>query len=230
MALTASPRDPIMNDGARRYAHERAGSAFSSTVLERWAARTLVRPLQYLRRRLVLTLAIGALAELVLMAAMSPSALDAPKGTPGAVGVAVAVLAAIAAGGVAGAFVALVGWWALFLVVTERDVAALIALPVWVGVSFLVGLLCDALLQTHRELDRREMDRIASHELRTPIATIAGLTGVLRGRDLPPGEARLVEIIDREAAGLLEGFDGRRADEFELELDEVPPGKNERAT
>ena len=215
-----------MNDGARHYLRERAGGAFSATALEGWAARTLVRPLQYFRRRLVLTLAVGVLAELALLGATAPGALDAPTGTPGAVGVAVAVLAAIAAGGVVGAFVALAGWWTLFLVVTEREVATLIALPVWVGVAVLVGLLSDALLQTHRELDRRELDRIASHELRTPIATIAGLTGVLRARELPPGEARLVEIIDREASGLLESFDEWRADAFELE--DVPARETER--
>ena len=209
-----------MNDGARHYLRERAGGAFSATALEGWAARTLVRPLQYFRRRLVLTLAVGVLAELALLGATAPGALDAPTGTPGAVGVAVAVLAAIAAGGVVGAFVALAGWWTLFLVVTEREVATLIALPVWVGIAFLVGLLCDALLQTHHELDRHEMDRVASHELRTPIATIAGLSGVLRARELPAGEARLVEVIEREAASLLALFDDWRADEFEAE--EVP--------
>ena len=217
-----------MNDAARRYARERARGAFSATALEGWAARTLVRPLQYFRRRLVLTLAVGVLAEVAFLGATAPGALDAPTGTPGAVGVAVAVLAAIAAGGVVGAAVALAGWWTLFLVVTEREVATLIALPVWVGIAVLVGLLCDALLQTHHELDRREMDRVTSHELRTPIATIAGLAGVLRGRELPPGEARLVELIDREAAGLLESFDDWRADEFDL--DEVPSRTTESVT
>ena len=218
--------ESIVSDAARPYARQRAEGSFTVTALEYWAAQRLIRPLQFLRRRVTVTAALGVLTELVLMAAMSPSALDAPKGTPGAVGVAIAVVAAIAAGGIVGALVALAGWWALFLLVTEREPVTLIALPVFVGVAILVGLLSDALLKTRRELDRRELDRIASHELRTPIATIAGLTGVLRGRELPPGEARLVEIIDLEAPGLLESFDEWRAEEFEIE--DAPARTTER--
>ncbi|MDP8911535.1 MAG: hypothetical protein M3M94_05655 [Actinomycetota bacterium] len=142
------------------------------------------------------------------MALFSPALLGFPKGTPGALGVAIAIFAALGGGGPAGAVVALAGWISLFL--SQQAASTLIALPVWVATAYVVGILSEALLTTQHALTEREIDRIASHELRTPLATIVGLARVLRAGQLPEREERLVDTIEQEASGMLERFDRRR--------------------
>ena len=199
-----------VGSGVTGRTEQRAEMAFESAG--RRVACELVAPLQFFRRNRRVTLAVGVVLEVALMLVFSPSLVSFPKGTPGAVGVAIAVLAAIGAGGAAGALVALAGWVAFFFLVTEQAVSSLIALPVWLATAYLVGSLADALLRNERELAEQELERIASHELRTPLATIVGLARVLRSRELSPEEHGVVELIEHEATTLLENFDTRRTD------------------
>ena len=168
----------------------------------------LSRALQLSRQHRLLTAAVGVILEIGLMALFSPAVLGFPKGTPGALGVAVAVVTAMAAGAGIGVGVACLGWIALFVVQTAPS--TVIALPIWVLTAYVVGMLSDALLDTERSLGQQELDRIASHEVRTPLATIAGLARVLRESELPEREARTIETIEHEASRMLEIFDRRR--------------------
>ena len=199
-----------VGSGVTDHTEQRAERAFESAG--RRVACELIGPLQFFRRNRRVTLAGGVVLEVALMLVFSPSVVSFPKGTPGAVGVAIAVLAAIAAGAAAGAVVAVTGWVALFFFVTEQAPSSLIALPVWVATAYLVGSLADALLRNERELAEQEFERIASHELRTPLATIVGLARVLRSRELAPEEHSVVELIEHEASDLLESFDAGRTD------------------
>jgi signal transduction histidine kinase len=172
--------------------------------------RQLLETLDYLRRHRAVTLTVGLAFEVGLMAVFTPDVTPYLKGAPGAAGVGIAVLAAIAAGATTGAVVAIAGWLALYFLVASRAGSALIALPIWVLAAYFAGLLADALIESERELSRRELDRIASHEMRTPLATIAGLARVLRAHDLRPDQRALADLIEDEASAVLEGFDQRR--------------------
>jgi signal transduction histidine kinase len=165
-------------------------AAFSLDERARHALRGVLR---FLRRRPARTLALGVALELASMLILAPARVAFP-GTPGAIGVAIAVLAALAAGPWIGALVAVTGWTAFFLLVAEVDPLALLALPLWAGISFAAGLVADELIARERELARsdvrhgelRRLDEVrsrfialASHELRTPAAVIHGVAATL---------------------------------------------------
>jgi signal transduction histidine kinase len=150
-----------------------------------------------LRNRLWLTLALAVALEFAAMAPFSAWLVRYPQGTPGAVGVAIAVLAAIAAGPLVGLAVAGCGWLAFFMLVAEGDAVALIALPVWLLTAVAVGLVTRALIQSERErfvgeLERRELNELAqlkgrfaalaAHELRTPATAVYGIVRTLDAR------------------------------------------------
>jgi signal transduction histidine kinase len=150
-----------------------------------------------LRRRPWVTLAVGAALEVLAMAAFAP-ADEVPPGAPGAVGVAIAVLTALAAGAVAGVTVSAVGWVALFFLVGDRDALTFVALPIWVFTAYLAGRLAKALARHEGEQDElRRLDdvktqfvELASHELRAPATVIAGIAATLhlRGDHLSPDQ------------------------------------------
>jgi signal transduction histidine kinase len=158
------------------------------------ARSALRRMLRFLRRRPVPTLALGVALEIASMLILSSAA---PAGTPGAIAVAIAVLAALAAGPKVGALVAVAGWAAFASIVAEADRLALVALPIWAGTAFAAGLLADALVESEREVassevrheELRRLDEVksrfvalASHELRAPATVIHGIAATLQLR------------------------------------------------
>lgn len=168
-------------------------AAFSLADGARSVPRRLLR---FLGRRPSQTLALGVALELASMLLFAPARFPFP-GTPGAIGVAIAVLAALAAGPRVGALVAVAGWAAFALIVADGDRLALLALPIWAGTAFAAGLLADALVASERELARREAGQeelrrldevrsrfvaLASHELRAPVAVIYGVAATLELR------------------------------------------------
>ncbi len=160
-------------------------------------ARTLVRrAVRFLQRRPAQTLALGVVVEVISMLILAPARVSFP-GATGAIGVAIAVLAALAAGPMVGALVAVAGWAAFAAVVAADDRLALLALPIWAATAFAAGLVANALVETERELGRREVRQeelrrldevksrfvaLASHELRAPAAVIHGIAATLEFR------------------------------------------------
>jgi signal transduction histidine kinase len=162
-----------------------------------------------LRGQTALVVAAGVLLEAAAMAAMSPRLLEAPSGAPGAVGVSIAVVAALAAGPLAGVVVAGAGWAAFFLLVAETDTTSLVVFPIWLGAAALCGAVAKALVGAERELaaratERKELQRLdraksefiefASHELRSPATVVAGIASTLHLRGDRLSSAQRIEL------------------------------------
>ena len=184
------------------------GAAYS--LAER-ARSVLLLTLRFLGRRPGRTLVLGVALETASMLIVSSA--GAPAGTPGAIGVAIAVLAALAAGPKVGAVVAVAGWAAFASIVAEADLLALVALPIWAGTAFVAGLLADSLVESERELARsegkqeelRRLDEVknrfvalASHELRAPTSVISGIAATLALR-----RDAMSDEQERELRGML---------------------------
>ena len=200
------------------------------------------RLLRYFRHRPWAAFVVGALLELAAMGALAPFGFA--EGTPGGIGVAIAVLAALAAGPRVGVAVALVGWLALFFFVAEREPVSLVALAIWPATAYVVGLLARTLGRTELELGAREREgaelrrldlaktqfvALASHELRTPVAVIAGIASTLHLRgDLLDDDQRdelrrtLYEQAARLATLTEQLLDLSRLDADVIEIDPKP--------
>ena len=144
----------------------------------------LLRALSWLHARPRTTFALGVAAEGLATAILVLTDADL-IGIPGALAVLISILAALAAGPLAGAAVAAAGWAFFFPFVADRDPATVAALPIWLATPLLVGWVAEemrsvederARLAGERALEEAKTNFIstASHELRTPLAAIYG--------------------------------------------------------
>jgi signal transduction histidine kinase len=166
---------------------------------------SLVELIERLRGRPALALVAGVALEAAVMAliGVEPTIRDI-RGIGGETGLLLAVIGAIAAGPLAGTLMALAGWAVFFPLIAHEAAASIIALPVWVGTALAVGALSEALLRSERARSRAELDAVAAHELRTPVAVIHGMAQTLRRQDLDDLERdKLLELIEHESDALL---------------------------
>ena len=174
----------------------------------------ITRPVQWIgaaTRSSVGVFAVGAALEAVAMILLSGRVLDAIDGqelpgTSGSIGVTIAILAGLAGGPLVGAGVAGVGW-ALFagLVAQDYDLwSTAVALPLWVGIALVVGLVSDRLVELVRERER-------AHGRRTPLATVAGIAEIVRTTEDEALREKLLGVIEQTARDELERTDAERA-------------------
>jgi signal transduction histidine kinase len=148
----------------------------------------------------------GIAAEALVFVLLDQAEFGDVLGLPGVAGVTIAVVAALYAGPVVGAIVAAAGWGVFFGTLAEADVETLVVLPLWVATAILVGVVAGR----QRALERRRADTmiedIASHEFRTPVATIHGMAEALRGQPNLSEETRdhILELIAEESKRLLD--------------------------
>jgi PAS domain S-box-containing protein len=145
-----------------------------------------------------LALVVGCALE----AAIAAAPADWHDRFPG-LAVALGIVVAVVAGGIAGVWVgsavAIVGWVLFFLYVVDREPEGVAALPAWLLVAALAGLLADALRRRRRE------QRVLSDELAAIRASsgdaIVGLSPSGEITSWNPGAERLYGYPADEAVG-----------------------------
>jgi signal transduction histidine kinase len=171
--------------------------------------------IERLRAHRALALAAGVALEAGAMAlvGLHPAVRDI-RGIGGESGLLLAVFGAIAAGRLVGTLMALAGWAVFFPLIAHEATASLVALPLWTGTALAVGYLSEQLVRSERARAEGELDAVAAHELRTPVAVIHGMAQTLRRRDLDePEQDKLLELIEHEADRLLQRAPFRGDDE-----------------
>jgi hypothetical protein len=168
----------------------------------------VARLLPSLQRHPVLVLAFAVLLEalngLLFSSHVVPDVTDAnARGTPPAIALAIAVLAALITGPVVGGIAAAAGWGFFFGLVLPRW-NTIFALPVWVGVTIVAGIVSRRL----REVERAYL---AMHRVRTPIASAVGLLRSVREQDVTAHALPILAAAESNAEQALDEFD-RAAD------------------
>ncbi len=160
-----------------------------------------------LRTRLIPTVVVGSLVEVLLMLPFMNGDHSGFVGTPGALGALVAVLAAMLAGPLAGAIVALVGWLSLFLLVTDQEAATWLALPIWIASAVVAGLLSERLRKLEHDA-RVEAELASARVLRLEAITETALSYLALDDLLDQLLTRIREILDVDTASVLLLTDG----------------------
>jgi hypothetical protein len=141
------------------------------------------------------TLVVGiALEVAVVLGIGSDDSLAGVRGIGGESAALLSVVGAVIAGPAVGVGMALVGWIVFFPLIADSSAASVLALPEWVGVALLVGLISRALVALEGRRVQTENDIRAAHALRTPGRNDSRPRGGARagadGRRAPPGPAR----------------------------------------
>ena len=149
-------------------------------------------------------LAVGIVAEILNAVVFSDFFLPGvtettARGTPAAIALAIAVFAALLAGARVGGLVAFVGW-ALFVALVAPGWGTIVALPVWVATALAVGFVA-------ARVQALEWSYRAIHELRSPLASIVGLTRTLDQATFSERDQRVLVAIEDAASEALAAFD-----------------------
>jgi signal transduction histidine kinase len=164
----------------------------------------LVRTIHALQRRRLAAALLGGLVEVAVVAAIgSDDTVAGVRGIGGETAVSLAVVGAVFAGPAVGATMALAGWATFFPLIAESAPGSIVALPVWTATALLVGQLSRVLVRAERGRIEAERDAQAAHTLRTPVATIHGLVGVLRLRGGDEELEKVVRALEDETERLL---------------------------
>ena len=157
-------------------------------------------------RRALAAVVLGIALEVAAFSLLDLSRFRDTLGLPGVVGIAIAIFAALYGGPVAGGVVAAAGWSVFFFTLADRDLDTLVVLPIWIATAIVVGVVAARQLEFERRRTDTLVDEIASHEFRTPVATIHGMAQALRsGLDLTD-ETRdhILDLIAEESKKLLD--------------------------
>jgi signal transduction histidine kinase len=150
------------------------------------------------------TLVVGiALEVAVVLGIGSDDSLAGVRGIGGESAALLSVVGAVIAGPAVGVGMALVGWIVFFPLIADSSAASVLALPEWVGVALLVGLISRALVALEGRRVQTENDIRAAHALRTPVATIHGLVAVLEQAPTDDVRRPVLLAIKEETTRLL---------------------------
>jgi signal transduction histidine kinase len=168
-------------------------------------AASALRLLGRLQQHRVVALVAGVTLELVAVLLISlDTAVRDTRGIGGESVVLLAVFGALAAGPVVGAAMAIAGWALFFPLIADDAPGSIIALPLWVLTTYAVGFVSARLVRSERTHTRAELEVVAAHELRTPVAVILGMARSLRRHQLGDEERdKLLELIETESENLL---------------------------
>jgi signal transduction histidine kinase len=166
---------------------------------------TGLRLLGRLQAHRVVALVVGVAIEVVvvLLISVDPGIRDT-RGIGGESVVLLAVFGALAAGPLVGAAMTLTGWALFFPLIADDAPGSIVALPVWLATTYAVGVVSARLVRSERRHSRAELEVVAAHELRTPVAVILGMARSLRRHELGDEERdKLLELIESESETLL---------------------------
>jgi len=167
--------------------------------------RFVLAAFERLQARSWVALSLGVALEAAVTTAIGTSGVKRVRGIGGESAVLVALFGALLGGPLIGCAMALAGWAVFFPLVADDRPASVVALPVWLVTTYVVGRVSEALVEAQQTLVRRELDNRAAHALRTPVATIHGMVQALRVHDLPPAEReKVLGLIESETGGLLQ--------------------------
>lgn len=165
-----------------------------------------LRLLGRLQEHRTAAIVVGVVLEVVvvLLISVDPGIRDT-RGIGGESVVLLAVFGALAAGPLVGAAMTLAGWALFFPLIADDAPQSIAALPLWLVTTYAVGVVSARLARSERAHSRAELEVVAAHELRTPVAVILGMARALRRHELGDDQRdKLLELIETESQTLLD--------------------------